>query len=473
MKKQLLFIVLVYCQSTFSQTAFFPQADFSGLNFGAALALNNGDIVVSSSNSLYPANPQGKVYLFHADPEGALAQTALFCPAEVELNDYFGGHLAINDTSIAISAEADDDAANNAGAVYIYGKSGDQWLFSQKITASDAIAGDHFGTAVKISGNFLFISSVNAVYVYVPGDTGWAFSQKLTVPDTTLFGKDIAVEDTTLVVASEGMSSSDIFHTFSLDTDWEFQNSSNEFGNLEQSVSGFTLSGGKIYLTENQLTDGFSGLLVLEYTSGNWESTTELDFEGDQIYTSVAVSGDDMFIGSSWYILEEQRKFPVLHYHHTETGWVAQQSIYGTAPDGHDDYFGANMAIQGNHLLLGATNEGLALAYGQAYYLDTNSLSAPSFQKNSISLYPNPVQNKLNINNDSALTLTSTQVYSITGNLLLAAGNTIENLDMGNLSTGIYFVKVAQRPKLQNLQDHQGIIARLKRFLLITMVNYS
>ena len=68
-------------------------------------------------------------------------------------------------------------------------------------------------------------------------------------------------------------------------------------------------------------------------------------------------------------------------------------------------------------------------------------LSNPAFNENTLSLYPNPVQNILNIQN-TASNLSKVQIYDLNGRLLqnhLMQSNEV-SLDVSQLNSGIYFV---------------------------------
>ncbi len=47
----------------------------------------------------------------------------------------------------------------NAGAAYVYSRSGATWTFVRKMTAKDGSTGDYFGRAVSIFDIYGFISS--------------------------------------------------------------------------------------------------------------------------------------------------------------------------------------------------------------------------------------------------------------------------------------------------------------------------
>ena len=61
---------------------------------------------------------------------------------------------------------------------------------------------------------------------------------------------------------------------------------------------------------------------------------------------------------------------------------------------------------------------------------------------NEFTLYPNPVKNVLNINAKYGLEIQSLEIYNTIGQLVLVKPNYTQTIDVSNLKTGTYFVKV-------------------------------
>lgn len=73
------------------------------------------------------------------------------------------------------------------------------------------------------------------------------------------------------------------------------------------------------------------------------------------------------------------------------------------------------------------------------------TLSNPDFEfSNYFSLYPNPVNDVLNINAKQDIELQSLEIYDILGQLVIAVPNakSVSNIDVSKLRTGNYFIKV-------------------------------
>ena len=132
-------------------------------------------------------------------------------------NDFFGNSVAFSkDGSVlAIGAYGDDDnGQDGSGSVYLYSGSGTNWTKIKKLTASDAAAGDNFGSSVAFSkdGNVLAIgaeddddngvSGSGSVYLYSGSGTNWTEIKKLTAYDAAAgdnFGSSVAFSNNGLL----------------------------------------------------------------------------------------------------------------------------------------------------------------------------------------------------------------------------------------------------------------------------------
>lgn len=154
----------------------------------------------------------------------------------VHTTDMFGNAIAISNNYLAISAEQDDP--NNeldAGAVYVFELSGNEWVSKQKLVAFQVAdtclndldkSFDRFGNTVMITDNYIVVgaksddpggnSGAGAVYVFELSGNEWAPKQKLVafqVTDNSLndpnglsndnFGSSIAITDNYILVGAE------------------------------------------------------------------------------------------------------------------------------------------------------------------------------------------------------------------------------------------------------------------------------
>ncbi len=145
----------------------------------------------------------------------------LFDPASWAPNDYFGHAVAVYANTAVIGAYGDREHGLDAGAVYVFTRLASaapgvasRWIPQQKLTASDAAAGDFFGAAVAISGDTALIgaygdddkgSSSGSAYVFVRSKGVWKQQQKLLASDlgaNAQFGFAVALSSDTAIIGA-------------------------------------------------------------------------------------------------------------------------------------------------------------------------------------------------------------------------------------------------------------------------------
>ncbi|WP_127844656.1 T9SS type A sorting domain-containing protein [Psychroflexus aestuariivivens] len=81
------------------------------------------------------------------------------------------------------------------------------------------------------------------------------------------------------------------------------------------------------------------------------------------------------------------------------------------------------------------------------------NLSTENFEDlNTISVYPNPVQNKLNFENPKQINLDEVQIFNIKGQLVKRFTNIKNSINLDNLNKGVYFVKVKSEENIQTFK---------------------
>jgi hypothetical protein len=148
-------------------------------------------------------------------------------------NDIFGGYVSIYGETVVIGAHQqafDGDGANslyNAGAVYVFTRSGTVWELQQKLSASGANgrkSSDKFGESVSIYGDAIVVgvqqqdfnengsnsvSAAGAVYIFTRDGGIWSQQQKLVasgVNGRTLayqFGNSVSIHQDKLIVGAK------------------------------------------------------------------------------------------------------------------------------------------------------------------------------------------------------------------------------------------------------------------------------
>lgn len=123
----------------------------------------------------------------------------------------FGHSVAVSGDTLVVGAYNDDDAGANAGAVYVFTRSGGEWLPEAKLIGSMVAPGDRFGLAVAIDGDTVVAGAdttvgIGSAYVFtrsagVWSEEAWIPSGSVTPED---FGAVVAVQGDIAVVGAPG-----------------------------------------------------------------------------------------------------------------------------------------------------------------------------------------------------------------------------------------------------------------------------
>ena len=175
-----------------------------------AIAGNNDDLIDVS----YAADP------FAID---SWLQQAKLSASDGADGDIFGQSVAISGDTVLVAPSAN----NGKGIVYVFEKSGEDWMNTTEIarlTASDGVDGDYFGSSVAISGNTVVVgaaeddSGKGSAYVFEKPSGGWVSATETaklsasdgkgnddcSLPECDYFGSSVAINGGTVVVGAWG-----------------------------------------------------------------------------------------------------------------------------------------------------------------------------------------------------------------------------------------------------------------------------
>jgi cysteine-rich repeat protein len=171
---------------TWSQQAYVKASNTGGDDrFGESVALSaDGSILavgafvedsaatgVGGDQADNSAGSSGAVYVF-ARSGGTWSQQAYVKASNTEADDHFGRSVALSadGATLAVGASAEDGAATGiggdqadgaapqAGAVYVFARSGGAWSQASYVKASNTGRGDFFGEEVALSGDGDFLA---------------------------------------------------------------------------------------------------------------------------------------------------------------------------------------------------------------------------------------------------------------------------------------------------------------------------
>jgi hypothetical protein len=303
----------------------------AGQWFGWSVALDGDTALVAAYRDNAGA---GAVYAFQRT-EGVWSERQKLTASDAEAGDAFGSALALSGDAAFATAPFDDDRGGDAGAAYFFERAGGVWSQRQKLTASDGADDDSLGLlAAATSGDTAVFGASSAgaggaAYVFGRSGGVWAEQQKLTASDGEAgdsFGYPVAVSGDTLLVGG-----------------------SNDDDNGSNAGSAY----------------------VFTRTGTTWSQRQKLTpsdgAAGDVFGASLAFLGDTAVITSQ---LDNSGAGSAYVFVRTGATWAEQSKL--TAPDGAaTDYFGLSVALSDTTVLVGAVRaDNVAVNSGAVYVFD-------------------------------------------------------------------------------------------------------
>jgi hypothetical protein len=397
--------VFVRNGNTWSQQAYLKASntdDDTDL-FGRSVSISGDTLVVGApqedSNAVGVNNPNqandsapnaGAVYVF-VRSGGLWSQQAYLKASNTGGADNFGSDVSIYGNTIAVGAPLEDSNATgvngnqfdnsvrDAGAVYVFVRSGTFWTQQAYIKASNPDQDDFFARSLALSGNTLVVGAneedsnatgangnqgndivrpdSGAAYVFVRSGSTWSQQAYLKASNSgpvDFFGTDVAISGDTLVVGAE-------------------EEDSIATGVNGSQLEGASNSGAAYVFVRSGTTWSQQGYLKASNTD-----------PGDEFGGSVAISGDRVIIGAR---REESTATGVTGdqsnddfdsagaaYLFQRQGGIWFQVAYLKASNtGGGDNFGEDVAISGDIAVVGALGEDSSVAGANSPSPDNNT----------------------------------------------------------------------------------------------------
>ena len=298
-------------------------------NFGFSVAIEGDTALIGAVQANNSAGVNaGAVYVFTRS-NGLWTQQQRLQASDVALNDLFGNAISLDGDTAVIGSDGDDDGGAQSGSSYVFTRSSGIWTQQQKLTASDAAAGDNFGESVAVDDTTVLIGArhddhpgkmeAGSAYVFTRNGNTWTQQQKLTASDAAAsdsFAFFIGLSGDTAIVGADG-------------------NDGN--GNNAGAAYIFTRNNGvwtqqqRLHASDAAESDGFGAGVCLD---------------GD-----VAVVG--ALIGNNLSGIDSGAAYV---FTRSENVWIQQQKL--VASDGAaNDHFGLALALSGNTVIIGAADD--------------------------------------------------------------------------------------------------------------------
>ena len=315
------------------------------------------------------------------------SQQAYIKAANAGTGDNFGRSVAISGDTLVVGAAREsssqttitnsstasaDNSASEAGAAYVFVRSGSTWSQQAYLKAPNAEAGDYFGISVAISGDTLVVgarlegsnqttitngstasadnsaSTAGAAYVFVRSGSSWSQQAYLKAPNAEAgdyFGNSVAISGDTLVV-----------------------------GAIDEDSNQTTITNGSSASADNSASAA-GAVYVFVRSGSSWSQQAYLKAVNagadDNFGTSVAISGDTLVVGAR---LEDSNQTTITSgstasadnsasdagaayvFVRSSSTWTQQAYLKASNAQANDN-FGVSVVISGDTIVVGANGE--------------------------------------------------------------------------------------------------------------------
>ena len=195
--------------------------------FGKSVAIDGDVVVVGAHREDHNGtNDSGAAYVFTkptAGWSGTINTASKLTAGDKDADDALGWSAAMDGDVVVVGAIGDDASATvtNSGSVYVFVKPTSGWAngsHTAKLTASDGLTDDRFGSSVSISGDTIVVGAQSddgsggadygSVYIFNKPSSGWAdasASATLTAGDGAIndeFGFAVAISGDTIAMGA-------------------------------------------------------------------------------------------------------------------------------------------------------------------------------------------------------------------------------------------------------------------------------
>ncbi len=295
-----------------------------GDQFGWAVSTDGECMAVGAPGDDDMGSNTGAVYLFERDAAD-WTQVQKIVPPDGEAGDLFGHAVSLWDGVLLIGAPGDENNGIDGGTVYVYGRSGAQWVPQAKLFGSQVEGGDEFGFSVSVVGNIAAIGArgdepsgflSGAAYIYRRVAGQWQLDAYLTASDggpSDYFGHAVCVDVNRVMVGAFGHdvggSGAGAVYVFEQTGGaWPQTQKLQPSDGAAVDFFGWDIDSslGRVAISaygKGSAAGSLSGAAYLfQYGGGQYSQNAKLvpntQAQGDQFGYSVAVDGDQVLIGA-------------------------------------------------------------------------------------------------------------------------------------------------------------------------------
>ncbi len=195
------------------QTKLLASDGSAGDMFGVSVGISGDAAIVAAVQNSTLGHHAGAAYIFRFDGQNWQEQAKLVAEYGRE-SDYFGNSVALDEDYAIVGAVRNDGKVIDSGSAYIFTYDSSGWRQTAKLTADDGKAGDLFGNAVAIDGDYAMVAALEhdkkgkdsgAAYIFHRDGKHWLQQAKLLAKDGKkgdAFGSHVALSGDLCIVGA-------------------------------------------------------------------------------------------------------------------------------------------------------------------------------------------------------------------------------------------------------------------------------
>ncbi|MEZ4937694.1 MAG: T9SS type A sorting domain-containing protein [Crocinitomicaceae bacterium] len=342
MKLFYFFTFVLFFQSIFGveEEKIQPSGLINGDGFGGSTCLKGDILIVGAPYKDIAGNDSVGSVQFFKRIAGSWVFQSEFNSPDGGVKDFFGVSVDFNGTHLVVGAPNNDEGGVNAGAAYVYEYNGTTFNFVKKLLASSGAPGDEYGISVAIDDTTIIVgapkddaiaSNTGAAYLYHYDLNSWSELQKLT-STVAEFGNE--------------------FFGYSVDI------------HKDRLIIGSTLD-------DDAATDAGTAF-VFHFDGANWMFEQKLSpSDGASSHSfgfSTCINDTILIVGAFGANNSVPSSGAAYIYRRTGVSWTEEEILF-QADVNIDDWFGFDVAIEGNTAIVSALNNDEFVSNGGSVYL--------------------------------------------------------------------------------------------------------
>ena len=340
-----------------------------------------------------------------------------------EAAENFGWDVDIHDDLLIVGSPNDGvSTATNGGSAYIYQKTGDDWLFMDKIRSNDSIMNINFGTSVAISADFAVVGDPDenmdgAAYIFERNGSSWTQINKLeaSVPSMNdQYGFSVDIDGDWIFVGApkeeenaaemDNVSWAGSIFLYSYDgSDWDFDSKMIPADRLDPEASnqqfGYAIAAdnGRLIAGANQRVDGVTpnvgAAYFFEFENGSWVEKVMMrpadGFAADRFGSAVDLKASTAVVGAMDHDYDalvadfKGESGAAYYYNFDSTAWVYGGKLVWSDRDNGDN-FGSSVSISpdGERIVVGMYRDVTRLEFDGDVFTKSECGAAVVYTKN-------------------------------------------------------------------------------------------